>query len=342
MEPIVVVGAGLSGVTCARTLADAGLPVVLRERSRTPGGRMASRRVEGRRVDLGASYLTVSDDRFAAVVDRWQAAGLAHPWTDTFDVRDADGSWQAKPGPVRWGASQGLRSLVEHAAEGLEVRTGAVAEVDLAGGTLRVDGDEVPAVVLAMPDPQARRLLTPALDEVAARLDDPFEPILALTAVWDERRWDHDGVFVNGSETLSWIADDGRRRGDGASVLVAHSTPDFARPHLDDPAAAQQRARGRALHAARAAAAAARAGPPLDLRQALRGPRRHPPADRGRPGLLRRRVVALGQGGERLPVRPGARRSPRGAVRLSPRHEVAVLPVLRHSVVGRSGRPGRR
>ena len=238
MEPIVVVGAGLSGVTCARTVAGAGLPVTLLERSRKPGGRMASRQLEGRRVDLGASYLTVSDERFAAVVDRWQAAGLARPWTDTFDVRDADGAWQSKAGPVRWGAPQGLRSLVENEAAGLELQVGTAAEVDLVDEMPRVDGRAASAVVLAMPDPQARRLLAPALGDVAAHLDDPFDPILALTAVWDERRWDHDGVFVNGSDVLSWLADDGRRRGDGAPVLVAHSTPALARPHLADPDAA--------------------------------------------------------------------------------------------------------
>ena len=157
-------------------MAGAGLPVTVLERSRKPGGRMASRRMEGRRVDLGASYLTVSDDRFAAVVERWQAAGLARPWTDTFDVRDADGSWQSKSGPVRWGAPQGLRSLVEHEAEGLDVQVGTVAEVDLVDGAPRVDGRAAPAVVLAMPDPQARRLLAPALEDVAARPRRPLRP----------------------------------------------------------------------------------------------------------------------------------------------------------------------
>ena len=37
---------------------------------------------------------------------------------------------------------------------------------------------------------------------------------------------------------LATIFDDGDRRGDGAPVLVAHSTADFARPRLADPAAA--------------------------------------------------------------------------------------------------------
>ena len=38
---------------------------------------MASRRLHGRPVDLGAAYFTVSDPGFAQVVEGWRAAGLA-------------------------------------------------------------------------------------------------------------------------------------------------------------------------------------------------------------------------------------------------------------------------
>lgn len=239
MDPIVVVGAGISGVTCAQTLRGAGLPVRVLERSRTPGGRMASRRIEGRRVDLGASYFTVSDPRFEEQVAAWREAGLARPWTDTFDVRTPDAPPEQKAGPLRWGAGHGLRSLVEHAARELDVSHHEVGSVDLTSdGRLLVDGHPSSAVVLAMPDPQAARLLAPGLGSVAETLDDPFEPILALSARWDERRWEPDGAFVNGDDELAWIADDGRRRGDGAAVLVAHSTPDLARRHLEEPTAA--------------------------------------------------------------------------------------------------------
>ena len=41
---VAVVGAGISGLTRARTLADYGLPVTVFEKSRGVGGRMATRR----------------------------------------------------------------------------------------------------------------------------------------------------------------------------------------------------------------------------------------------------------------------------------------------------------
>ncbi len=65
---VVVVGAGLAGLACARALTDAGVPVRILERGRVVGGRLASRRLDGRPADIGAAYFTVDDPAFAAVV----------------------------------------------------------------------------------------------------------------------------------------------------------------------------------------------------------------------------------------------------------------------------------
>jgi predicted NAD/FAD-dependent oxidoreductase len=98
---------------------------------------------------------------------------------------------------------------------------------------LTVDGEPAAAVVLAMPDPQARAILSPALARERAGLYARFEPVLALSAGWPQRTWQRlDGMFVHGDPRLSWIADDGSRRGDGAPVLVAHSTPSWAAEQL--------------------------------------------------------------------------------------------------------------
>ncbi len=250
MEPVVVVGAGIAGVACARELRAAGLEVRVIDRGRRLGGRLASRRLDGRPVDLGASYLTVSDDDFRVVVDDWVARGVAFDWTDTFIVLDADAEPTTKSGPVRYGAAEGLRSLVEDlaASGGIEVDQAEVVRVARVDGRLEVDGAAAAAVVVAMPDAQAARLLGDGLDDERAALTRESEAILALAAWWPTRTWDDvagtdrfDGAFVNGDPDVSWIADDGRRRGDDAPVLVAHSTPELAAQHLEDPQAAAPR-----------------------------------------------------------------------------------------------------
>jgi renalase len=223
---VVVVGAGLSGVACARELQAAGVGVRLLDRGHVPGGRMASRTLWERRVDLGASYFTVSDDGFAAVVDDWAGRRLAREWTDTFHVL-GDEERDSTGGPMRWGATHGLRSLVEDLAADLPVERRQVESID------DLDTD---VLVLAMPDPQAGRLVGD--HPVARSLDREWEPVIAVAARWATRGWDLDGAFVNGDPDLGWIADDGRRRGDGAPVLVAHTTPALAARHLEDPSGA--------------------------------------------------------------------------------------------------------
>lgn len=238
VEPVVVVGAGIAGVAAARALTAAGHSVVVLDRGRRIGGRMALRTSAGRVADTGASYFTVSDPAFSAVVDDWQERGLARPWTDTFHVYDG-GELTAKSGPVRWSAPRGLRSLVEDLAAGLEIRQQEVTAVEPGPRVVLRDesAQSAAAVVLAMPDPQARRLLDPSFPPEIEALTDPYQPVLALTATWEQRSWpdDLDGVFVHDEDALSWIADDGRRRGDGAPVLVAHSTPELAAAHLSTP-----------------------------------------------------------------------------------------------------------
>ncbi|PGH45617.1 hypothetical protein GA0070622_4597 [Micromonospora sediminicola] len=235
---VVVVGAGIAGVACATELVRAGVPVEVRERGRVTGGRMASRRFDGRPADLGAAYFTVDDPDFAAVVADWQAAGLVREWTDTLVAYGPRGREEVT-GPVRWAAPRGLRSLVEHLAAGLPVTHDRLVMTVEPGP--RVDGRAAEAVVLAMPGPQAALLLDPAFAEATrAVAAQRWASTLSAVLHFPSRRWpDFRGAFVNDHPVLSLVCDDGDRRGDGAPVLVAHTTAEFAAGHLLQPTAAR-------------------------------------------------------------------------------------------------------
>ncbi|MGU3293388.1 NAD(P)/FAD-dependent oxidoreductase [Williamsia sp. M5A3_1d] len=219
--PVTVVGAGMSGAACAAALVAAGVQVRVLDRGRAPGGRMASPELHGRRVDVGAGYFTVRDNGFETVVDGWRDRGLAREWTDTFGVLARGGDASTSTGPMRWATPGGLRSLVRDILGDIEVTS--------------VDLDALPdgAVVIAMPDPQAARLI---------EIDEPvgYEPVIAVAIGFEPESvrdlpFTH-AAFVNDHPSISFLADDGSRRGDGAAVLVAHTTPDLAGAHLDDPA----------------------------------------------------------------------------------------------------------
>ncbi len=235
-EEFLVVGGGVSGIACARALADAGRPVVVRDRGYRPGGRMAVKTINDRPVDVGAGYFTVSVPAFQEVVDQWLDIELAHPWTDTFHVGDPGGLIGTRTGPMRYATALGLRSLIEDLARGLalEQHTDA-AEVE-PGPT--VDGVDYAGIALAMPGPQALDVLADSLSAERAMSGGMWEPCISVIASYDSRAWPEiDGVFVNDSPALTFIADDGRRRGDDAPVLVAHTHPVLSARHLDDPEA---------------------------------------------------------------------------------------------------------
>lgn len=219
-DTVTIVGAGMAGAACASTLRDAGIPFRLVDRGRAVGGRMASPVLHGRRVDIGAGYFTVRDDEFAQLVERWETTGAARPWTDTFGVLAPGVSPSSSTGPTRWATPGGLRSLVRNVLDGIVCDT--------------VDVDVLPAgdVVLAMPDPQANRLVA-VPDSVG------YNPAVTVVCGFDGAALPFvDAAFVNDHPVLEFLADDGARRGDGAHVLVAHTTASFALEHLDDPQAA--------------------------------------------------------------------------------------------------------
>ena len=250
--PVVVVGGGISGIAAATELSRAGVATTVVDRGRRLGGRMAVRtlrdtgtRWDGRPVDLGASYFTARDPEFVAQVDDWESRGMARPWTDTLQTAGPDGLIGSRRGPMRWSSPTGLRSLVEDSAAALSNviidNPREVTAVGLTSTSPSVDGLAAAAVLLCGPDPQMARLIES--DEKLSALHSElgsiaWEPVLAVVAVFDERCWpDITGVFVNASPVLSFIADDGSRRGDHAAVLVLHSSAEYAAAHLENPGA---------------------------------------------------------------------------------------------------------
>lgn len=91
--PVVVVGAGVAGLTCALALAHAGRRVMVLEREAAVGGRVRSRAVGGYTVDRGFQVLFTAYPTLAA------ALALGEPLDDPLGRADAPGA--AGTGPLR-------------------------------------------------------------------------------------------------------------------------------------------------------------------------------------------------------------------------------------------------
>ena len=140
-EPrVVVVGAGVAGLACARELARRHVPAVVLDRSRDVGGRCATRHVDGRAVDYGTFYLHAKPGGFAAVLDELDPAGRIAGWPSR--VREPKLACQPDsllPGSVRQAHRDGVSVLPRHLARGLDVRLGQeVTAIEEDGPRLRL------------------------------------------------------------------------------------------------------------------------------------------------------------------------------------------------------------
>lgn len=120
-QRVAVIGAGMAGVTCARTLAQAGWHVTLVEKSRGFGGRMATRQTEFGGFDHGAQYFTVRDERFALALST--TPDVVVPWSaSTVRVLDALGhvvETNPPPREAHYVAVPGMNALVHTWAQPL-------------------------------------------------------------------------------------------------------------------------------------------------------------------------------------------------------------------------------
>jgi renalase len=176
---IAIVGAGMAGIACARTLVQAGHRVTVFDKSQGLGGRMSTRGSAFGTFDHGAQYFTVRDDRFALALQT--TAGLCRPWSaNTVRVLDSHGRVAAAGLPARephWVPSPGMNALVGAWAKPLadagcvELQTRVIGiapdALNKHHWQLRTTGADdsshvysgFDAVVLAIPHPQAQALL---------------------------------------------------------------------------------------------------------------------------------------------------------------------------------------
>ena len=250
MADILVIGAGVAGLSAARALRASGADVVVLEKSRGFGGRMASRTVHGRRIDHGAQFITVRDARFADQIVAWTAAGVVREWSRGVARWTAVEGWQpasAESYP-RYACPDGMNAVGKALAAGLDVRR----ETTVTGVRSTADGWSVAAhdgstfraagVIVTAPVPQALALLTDVAiaDAVRHRLEAvSYAPCHAVGLGFaDVEAPSWPGVQLPEHPDLAWIAHDSSRRNPATSdgvTLVLHATPSFSRRRFTDP-----------------------------------------------------------------------------------------------------------
>jgi renalase len=229
---LIVVGAGLAGLTAARTLVSAGHDVTVFDKGRAPGGRMATRRIGAATVDHGAQFFTARSDVLGVLVREWTADGLVTEWCRGFGA-DPDGF-------PRYAVRGGMNALAKHLAAGLDVRCSAMVFAICRGAhgwAVQLDDAShhpCDGVVVTCPLPQSYSLLVPAevtMPETLLRTD--YDRTLALLAVLDGPSAVPEPGGVHGAPGFTFIADNLRKGVSAAPALTMHADPPWSKANWD-------------------------------------------------------------------------------------------------------------
>lgn len=259
-----MIGAGIAGLSCARTLQDHDVRVSVFEAEEFPGGRASTLITDKGPFDAGAQYFTAGDERFAGVVRRWLADGVVDYWRGRIVAFNSGAIVDKSALVERFVAMPGMRRLGLHLAQGLDVAyRSPVVRIESAGPTwfLQVEGADTAAhgpfdvVCVALPSEAGVALLrglSPIADAAATVRWDPCWA--ALLSLSQRSGAEFDGAFVNDDPILGWAARDSAkpRRGQVEGVAerwVLHAKPKWSRRYIDLPEADAARWIARSLSA---------------------------------------------------------------------------------------------
>lgn len=249
MFDIVIIGAGMSGLVCAQQLHQAGYKVLVVEKSRGLGGRVATRRLQETCADHGTTYLKPQSELLQRFVELLAQQNILEVWTDTTHKFDANLQQftDSDRTPI-YTAPNGMSAIARFLAAGLEIQLNQrVVEIStfadnwclqLESTTSRTQ-ITAKAVVVAIPAPQALTLLEPVnvSPEFLAKLRSvEFSPCISVIAGYSSMQpnptW--QAVRVAGDDNLAWIGLDSSKRIEMRSpIFVLHSSAQFAQNYLE-------------------------------------------------------------------------------------------------------------
>ena len=226
-----MIGAGISGLVCARRLVAQGVQVLILEKSRSLAGRCASRKFGDHVVDSGVQYFTLRNP-----VVRKEVQSVSSDQLQTISPPVYENGKIYREGEERFYLAGGNNRFGKLLAEGLEVRKESeVRGVFPQGKKWEVAGELFDGVVSSAPWPQSAALFGMRESEVA------FEPnltaCLEYLIPWDGGRY--ATLDSTGQDPLAWVGCENAKEGriqKGKSVYVVQASTSYSREHLEaDP-----------------------------------------------------------------------------------------------------------
>jgi renalase len=255
MSSVAIIGAGISGLTAAHILQDAGYTVTLFEQEHNAGGRATTRKREGFIYDTGAQYIKQgAPESISFITERFRAPDLidiAKPvWI--FDgaghIQEGDPAMNAEP---KWCYRNGLCMLAKKMAEGLDIRLEThIAHVQQThlGWNLYAAPDQLmrsfARLLITIPAPEASALIQASHFTQDMRYLDTarYNPLISVALGYRPRpasRPYYSLVNTDKQHPVSWLAWEHEKSPErapaDAGLLIAQMAPQYSSEHWQVP-----------------------------------------------------------------------------------------------------------
>lgn len=248
MFDVAIIGAGVAGLTVGQQLRQAGYRVVVVEKSRGVGGRVATRRLHNTCADHGLRYLEKKGEFLQGLVKILCDRQILQVWTDTIYQFSLD----SQISTTCYIAPEGMSAVAKFLARGLEIWLNHKVESICLNNqeswqlNFAANNDDLPeslmakALVMAIPAPQALMLLEPLVaEDVLARLRAiEFDPCITVMAGYSSSCQvdrSEKAILFPEDDDLAWLGlDSSKRLNPEAPVFVVQSSAKFAQLYLDE------------------------------------------------------------------------------------------------------------
>lgn len=253
---IAVIGAGISGLTAGKELANAGHEVVVFEKSGGYGGRLATRysgKDHQQKLDHGIPCFKAEGPEFKRLIGELEQNGLLTTWEGSFAECDSNGNVQLfeNESPY-YMAPQGMNSIGKHIGRNLDIRFN-----EKVGGLTHIGEnrrkkrswmlnfptaltESADAVIIAAPARQAYGLINTTVDEIETlklvrEIDEvEYESQFTLLLGFKEADVPEWNAMECDNGIIEWISNESTKRDNkGVKNFVVHTTSEFAKSHMN-------------------------------------------------------------------------------------------------------------
>jgi len=238
---VAIVGAGVAGLAAGRTLKQAGIRSVLYEKSRGPGGRVATRRVGPYTFDTGATSIAPRGLTIEKVMleelDRSELVEVTKPIYAHANLRPQRGD-PTKNSVPRFVYRPGINHFAKLLAEGLDLRLNTTVDgLRRMDGKLEVEGELYDRVILTPPIPQASLLLW-SIGESRSIANARYRTCVSIMLGYDKPLPEtayHALIDVEQRHPMTWVSLESTkspgRAPDGHSAIVLQMSPTYSQNH---------------------------------------------------------------------------------------------------------------